>query len=150
MMLAMITLIVPSPTIAVAQTEQINAQDAVPVSVCQLAKNPKYFRGKIVSLKARFETTVIEGGMWLEDESCPQYGLELVVGADVKRHPDSHPAFAALEDAVLRTGNLGTADKTVTGSFTGKLVKKHSHGIPLTMIYRSVDGLSVKLHRTGE
>lgn len=149
-LLAIVTLVVSTPTISIAQSEQINKADAIAVSLCQLAENPKDFRDKKVSLNARFETTVIEGGMWLEDESCPQYGLELLVAEDVRSHLDNHPDYAALEQAVLRTGNLGTADKTITGRFTGKLVKKHSRGIPLALVYESVDGLSVNLHRNGE
>jgi hypothetical protein len=132
----------------------VNAQTAVTagntemaeVTICQLSQHPKNFRGKLVRLRARFETAVIEGGIWLIDDTCPKYGLELAVPAAIRNRPASHLDYAALENAYLRTGSLGTADKRITGLFTGRLIKS-SNQMHLSMVYERVDDLEVKLNQ---
>jgi hypothetical protein len=100
---------------AIGQDTKITDTD-----LCSLIKHPERFNKKRVRVNARVESAVIEGGTWLEDAACGPDGVELSVPGSIRNHPDEHPGFRALDDAIRRQGNIGTVGKKITATFTGK------------------------------
>jgi len=87
--------------------------------LCSLVAHPKQFNNKRVRVNARVESAVIEGGIWLEDASCEPHGVELSIPDHIRNHPEEHPDFKALDDAIRLQGNIGTVGKKITATFTG-------------------------------
>ena len=83
--------------------------------LCSLIARPKQFDKKRVRVNARVESAVIEGGTWLEDASCEPNGVELSVPGYIRNHPEEHPDFKALDDAIRLQGNIGTVGKRING-----------------------------------
>jgi len=112
--------------------------------LCRLVAHPKQFHNKVVRVTARVESAVIEGGTWLESASCDSSGVELVVPAYIREHPEEHPDFKALDDAIRRQGNIGTVDKEIRATFTGVFTART--GRPrLSLTLEKVENLSVQV-----
>ena len=114
--------------------------------LCRLVAHPKQLHNKVVRVTARVESAVIEGGTWLESASCDSSGVELVVPAYIREHPEEHPDFKALDDAIRRQGNIGTVDKEIRATFTGVFTARS--GRPrLSLTLEKVENLSVQVGR---
>jgi len=95
-------------------------QRTIEVDLCTLVAHPKQFNKKLVRVNARVESTVIEGGTWLEDSSCKEDGVELLVPDAIRSHPD----FKTLDDSIRLQGNIGTIGKNITATFIGKFTSR--------------------------
>lgn len=98
-----------------SQRREQNPKD---VDFCRLVTHPKDFNGKWVRVRARVETTVIEGGTWLESPLCKERAVNLFVPDEIRSDPEGHPDYKALDEAIFR-GNIGTVGKIITATFTG-------------------------------
>ena len=112
--------------------------------LCSVIAHPKQFHKKRVKINARVESAVIEGGIWLEDASCKPHGVELSVPDSIRKHPEEHPDFKALDDAILLQGSIGTVGKKITATFTG-VFTFHSKRPKLVLILEKVENLDVKI-----
>lgn len=112
--------------------------------LCTLIAHPKQFNKKRVQVNARVESAVIEGGTWLEDASCQPDGVELSVPDYIRNHPEDHPDFKALDDAIRHQGNLGTVGKTITATFIGEFTS-HSKRPKRVLTLEKVENLHVKI-----
>lgn len=121
--------------------------DAQSVTLCELLAHQKQFNHKRVHLRVRVESMVIEGGTWLVDDSCSSRRIELSVPDSIRNHPNEHPDFKALDDAIRLHGNVGTVDKTVAATFTGKF-ETHSRKPKLQLVLEKVEDLEVKMLAT--
>lgn len=130
----------------VGQSRRASCQAVPPVDVnlCEISSHHKQLDKKRIRVRAKVETAVIEGGMWLESDSCSQ-SVELDVPAEIRLHPETHPDYKALDDAILKEGNMGTAGKTIIGTFTGVLAVR-SKRPKLALFFESVEDLSVQLN----
>src|SRR5437868_9338314 len=88
--------------VALGQEEKPKETD-----LCSLAAHPKQFNKRRVRVNARVESAVIEGGTWLEDASCKPHAIELSVPNSIRTHPEEHPDFKALDDAIRLQGHIG-------------------------------------------
>jgi hypothetical protein len=111
--------------------------------LCSLIAHPKHFNKKRVRVNARVESVVIEGGTWLEDASCKPHGVELSVPKFIRTHPEEHPDFKALDDAIRRQGNIGTVGKKITATFTGEFTL-HSKRPRLVLTLEKLENLDVE------
>src|SRR5882762_1263082 len=114
--------------------------------LCSLVARPKQFNKKRVRVNARVESAVIEGGTWLEDASCKPHAVELSVPNSIRTHPEEHPDFKALDDAIRLLGNLGTVGKKITATFTGEFTS-HSKRPRLVLTLEKVEDLDVKIEK---
>jgi hypothetical protein len=113
------------------------------VDLCALIAHPKQFNKKRVRVHARVESAVIEGGTWLEDASCAQGGVELSVPDFIRKHPEQHPDFKALDDAIRLQGNIGSVGKKITATFIGEFTS-HSKRPKRVLALEKVENLDVK------
>jgi len=112
--------------------------------LCSLVAHPKQFHNKVVRVMARVESAVIEGGTWLESASCRSSSIELVIPAYIREHPEDHPDFKALDDAIRLQGNIGTADKEIRATFTGVFTARSKHS-KRSLTLEKVENLSVQI-----
>ena len=96
------------------------AQEWLDVDICELTAHPNQFNKKQIRVRAQVETVVIEGGKWLAGDACQKELVALDVPDSIRKHPEQHPDYAALEDAILKQGNVGTSGKTITATFSGR------------------------------
>jgi hypothetical protein len=89
---------------------------------------------------------VIEGGTWLEDASCEPHGVELSVPDYIRNHPEEHPDFKALDDAIRLQGNIGTVGKKITATFTGEFTS-HAKRPKQVLTLEKVENLDVKIEK---
>lgn len=115
--------------------------------LCSLIAHPKQFNKKRVRVNARVESAVIEGGTWLEDASCKPRGVELLVPDTIRTHPEEHPDFKALDDAIRLQGNIGTVGKKITATFTGEFTS-HSKSPKRVLTLEKVENLNVKIEKS--
>jgi hypothetical protein len=129
----------------IGQSSRASCQEAPPenVNLCEISSHHKQLDKKRIRVRARVETAVIEGGTWLESDSCSQ-SVELDVPAEIRLHPEAHPDYKTLDDAILKNGNIGTAGKRIIGTFTGVLAVR-SKRPKLTLSFERVEDLSVQL-----
>src|SRR6516165_2831208 len=116
------------------------------VDLCALIAHPKQFSKKRVRVNARVESAVIEGGTWLEDASCEPHGVELLVPDYIRNHPEGHPYFKALDDAIRHQGNLGTVGKKITATFTGEFTS-HRKRPKRVLTLEKIENLDVKIEK---
>jgi hypothetical protein len=116
------------------------------IDVCSLIAHPKQYNGKRLRIHARVEGGGVEGGTWLEDASCKDSGVKLSVPENFRKHQEEHPDFKALDDAIRFQGNIGTAGKKITGTFTGNFI---SHSKRRIFTLEKVEDLDVKSERTS-
>lgn len=123
-------------------------QDQKPTQteLCTLIAHPKLFDKKRVKVNARVESAVIEGGTWLEDASCKPHGVELSVPDSIRTHPEDHPDFKALDDAIRLQGNIGTIGKKITATFTGEF-SLHSKAPKWVLTLEKVENLNVTMEK---
>jgi hypothetical protein len=114
--------------------------------LCTLIAHPKQFSKKRVRVNARVESAVIEGGTWLEDASCEPHGVELLVPDYIRNHPEGHPDFKALDDAIRHQGNLGTVGKKITATFTGEFTS-HRKRPKRVLTLEKIENLDVKIEK---
>ena len=127
--------------LAQEQTQQISNVD-----LCALIAHPGQFNQKRVRVRAQVESAVIEGGTWLEDASCKAGGVELSVPDSIRNHPEEHPDFKALDDAIRLEGNIGTVGKKVTATFTGEFAR-HFKSPKRVLVLEKVENLDVKIEK---
>lgn len=84
----------------------------IKTSVCEVASNPAVYNGKLVTLRAQFESDGIERSV-IVDENCPQLGILPYDAAD------NIPGAKSLDEA-LATGHPSTLTKTISATFTGE------------------------------
>jgi hypothetical protein len=112
--------------------------------LCSLVAHPKQFQKQLVRVTAQVESAVIEGGTWLQSASCESNGVELIVPDYIRKHPEEHPDFKALDDAVRQQGNIGTVNKKITATFTGTFTTSSKR--PKRMLtLEKVENLSVQV-----
>jgi hypothetical protein len=119
----------------------VPAQERQDVDICELATHPDQFNKKQIRVRAQVQTIVLEGGMWLVGDACPRELVSLDVPEAIRRHPEQHPDYAALEDAILKKGNLGTSGKTITATFSGKFTYSHHKRPKRSLILEGVENL---------
>lgn len=124
--------------VALAQTSPTEAD------LCSLVAHPKQFQNQLVRVTAQVESAVIEGGTWLQDASCEPNGVELVVPDYIRKHPEEHPDFKALDDAIRRQGNIGTVNKKITATFTGIFTASKKRP-KRTLTLEKIENLSVQV-----
>ncbi|HEY1936785.1 MAG TPA: hypothetical protein VGJ33_02505 [Candidatus Angelobacter sp.] len=126
----------------------VSGQEEKPIEtdLCSLIAHPKQFNKKRVRINARVESAVIEGGTWLEDAACKPHGVELSVPDSIRTHPEEHPDFKALDDAIRLQGNIGTVGKKITATFTGEFTS-HSKRPKLVLTIEKVENLDVKIEK---
>jgi hypothetical protein len=117
------------------------AQRPDTVDICEVVARPEQFNKKQIRVHARIETVVIEGGMWLVGDACPRELVALDVPEAIRRHPEQHPDYAALEDAILKKGNVGTSGKTITATFSGKFTYSHHKRPKRALILDGIENL---------
>lgn len=83
----------------------------VKTTICELVSRPKAFSGKTVVVKAELLHDGLHGGV-LTDPTCDRVG---VPAYGPLRDPDVGPLAAA-----MRQGCLGTIDKIITATWTGR------------------------------
>ena len=110
--------------------------------LCNLLAHPTEFNNKLVRVRARVESTVIEGGTWLEGAACTPNGVELVVPDHIRKHPEQHLDFKAFDDAIRLQGNLGTVDKEITATFIGVFTARRKRS-KRSLTLEKVENLSV-------
>jgi|SRR5690242_10265888 len=98
------------------------AQGPDAIDICEVVARSDQFNKKQVRVRAKLQTVVVEGGMWLVGDPCPGDLIALEVPEAIRKHPEQHPDYAALEDAILKQGNVGTVGKNITATFSGKFV----------------------------
>jgi hypothetical protein len=125
-----------------------SGQEEKPIEtgLCSLIAHPKQFNKKRVRINARVESAVIEGGTWLEDVSCEPDGVELSVPDYIRNHPEEHPDFKALDDAIRLQGNIGTVGKKITATFTGEFTS-HAKRPKQVLTLEKVENLDVKIEK---
>jgi hypothetical protein len=121
-------------------------EKALEIDLCSLIAHPKQFNKKSVRVNARVESAVIEGGTWLEDPSCKTHGVELSVPNSIRSHPEEHPDFKALDDAIRLQGNIGTVGKNITATFIGEFTSR-SKRPRLVLTLERVENLDVKIEK---
>ncbi len=121
-------------------------QKALEVGLCILIAHPKEFNKKRVRVNARVESAVIEGGTWLKDASCKEGGVELSVPESIRTHPEEHPDFKALDDAIRVKGNIGTVGKKITATFIGEFTS-HSKRPKRVLTLEKVENLDVRIEQ---
>jgi hypothetical protein len=92
---------------------QTSGDKPVETSVCELVKHSAKFGDKIVRVHASFVSDGMDRSS-LTDPHCKR-GLEPFIPQEIVQHPDIKDFNTALD-----RGEPGTADKQVTGTFTGK------------------------------
>ena len=121
-------------------------QSAIEVDLCALVAHPKEFNNRLVRVNARVESTVIEGGTWLEDPSCREDGVELSVPDAIRSHPEEHPDFKALDDAIRLQGNIGTVGKSISATFIGQFTSRSRRPKRVLTLER-IENLKVKIEK---
>lgn len=120
------------------------AQERRDVDICELFAHPDQFSKKQIRVRARLETVVIEGGMWLFGDLCPKDGIMLSVPEAIRRHPEEHPDYAALRDAILNRGNVGTVGKSITATFSGEFVYDRRKKPKRTLLLEKIENLETR------
>jgi len=123
------------------------AQGSQDVDICELTAHPDQFNKKQIRVRARLETVVIEGGMWLVGDSCPKEIVSLDVPEPMRAHPEQHPDYAALRAAILKEGNVGTAGKSITATFSGKFAYQRHKRPKRTLLLERVEGLETTVYK---
>ncbi len=109
----------------------------VDTDVCSIISAPRKFNNKLVRIRAAFMSDM--HGASLVSNNCKPGGLTLWIAKGVRDNPD----FKALDEAVAN-GNLGTAGKTIIGTFTGRFFS-HAKGPHHRVLEATkVDDLDVK------
>jgi hypothetical protein len=121
-------------------------QHIAETNLCALILHPKQFNKKRVRTRARVESAVIEGGTWLEDDSCKEGGVKLSVPESIRSRPEEHPDFRALDDAIRLQGNIGTVGKRITATFVGEFTS-HSERPKRVLTLEKVEDLDVKIEK---
>jgi hypothetical protein len=122
------------------------AQGQQDVDICDLTAHADRFNKKQIRVHARLETVVIEGGMWLVGDSCSKEMVGLDVPKSMRRHPEQHPDYAALRDAILKEGNVGTAGKSITATFPGKFVYNRHKRPKRTLLLEKIESLETTVY----
>jgi hypothetical protein len=65
----------------------------------------------------------------------------------IRTHPEEHPDFKALDDAMRLQGNIGTVGKKITATFTGEFVS-HSKRPKRVLTLEKVENLNVKIEKS--
>lgn len=92
---------------------QREPEKPIETTICDIVKHPETFVGKLV----RFHAIFLSDGMdrsTLRDRKC-KGGIAPRTSAEVDSHPDIKEF-----DRALSQGNMGTMDKDVTATFTGR------------------------------
>src|SRR5258708_27817125 len=84
----------------------------IKTTVCEISANPTRFAGKTVVFASRFESDGMERSV-LTDSDCKDFGLSVST-------PEHFKGEDVLKKA-LSVGRPGTLDKTITGTFTGRV-----------------------------
>jgi hypothetical protein len=84
--------------------------------------------------------------MWLVGDSCPKGIITLDVPEPIRRHPEQHPDYAALRDAILKEGNVGTAGKSITATFSGKFVYNRHKRPKRTLLLEKIENLETTVY----
>jgi hypothetical protein len=122
------------------------AQGLQDVDICELLAHPEQFNKKQIRVRARLESVVIEGGMWLVGDSCPKEIITLDVPEPMRKHPEQYPDYAALRDAILKEGNVGTTGKSITATFYGKFAYNHRKRPKRTLLLEKIEDLKTTVY----
>jgi len=123
------------------------AQGPQSVDLCELTTHPDQFNKKQIRVNARLQTVVIEGGTWLVSDSCPKDIIALEVPEPMRRHPEQYPDYAALQDAILKQGNVGTAGKSITATFFGKFAYNRHKRPKRTLLLEKIENLETTVYK---
>jgi hypothetical protein len=113
----------------------------IDTDLCKIAAHPKQFDNKEVRVRAR----LFKGmhGSALVDEHCGK-GVSLWYLKAAQDHED----FKMLDDILVHHGNVGTSDKKIVATFTGKFFRKKkdesTHKTAMVLEASKVEDLDVK------
>ena len=96
------------------------SNEAENATLCDVVQRAKQFDHHQIRFEARVETVVLEGGTWLESDQCADAGIELIVPDEMRKHPENHPDYKQLDDAILGGPTIGTVNKRITAVFVGE------------------------------
>jgi hypothetical protein len=110
------------------------------VTICELAKHPKHYNRKLVEVFAYYESDRIRP-KGITDPSCPDVRVSLVLDLA----SEGKPALAQ----ALAKGQRGTGDKTISGTFEGRLTWRPNEQISIWIWVIKMEGLTVSPKRVG-
>ena len=110
-----------------SQTTPTVLEKPIETTVCEIVQGSQRFDGKRVRFLANFRSDGIEYGV-LIDSNCGR-GIIPFVPDEVEHHPDIE-AF----DRATDTGRLGTMDRRIVATFTGRFIRKLNRSSHLRFI----------------
>jgi len=120
--------------------KETQSSKAIETTVCEVVGDALRFVGERVRFSARFVSDGRHGSV-LIDSNCGR-GIEPFVADEVEQHPD----IQAL-DRALGKGMLGTMDRRITATFTGRFVVRDSYSswLQYALEIERIDDLKVTL-----
>ncbi len=113
----------------------------IDTDLCNVVAHPKQFDTKQIRVRAR----LFKGmhGSALFDERCGK-GVSLWYLKEAQDNPD----FKKLDEILIHHGNVGTSDKRIVATFTGRFFHKKkdevTHKATMVLETNTVEGIDVK------
>jgi hypothetical protein len=119
--------------------------NVVETNVCNLVAHPARFNNKQVRIRAQLISSI--HGAALLDDHCTGKGLAFWTHKEAENQPD----LRNLDDILVHHGSIGTVDKTIIGTFTGRFLRSQrvpgTHKKTMVLEVTKIDDLNVKYDR---